>query len=283
MQASRTDDGGSFCRASEPIKSMYVDAFRHHIRKNGVRLLKLDNLCTKCNNAKHSHLPGLYSTEAIENSVIEFLHAMDEENPDVFLILYWGYRSPWWLLHGDTYFDSGIGIEAATPADQPAPYARDSVTQKLDQAQWYANDTPVLGKDSLGIWLSKWGWNSSIGKERWQEGLVMDICRGSLLVQMWADYDWLSPPEWKDLADLIGLVRARPGCFGNPRFILGNPWKDEPYGYCCTDGQRAFLAAEQLHLAGSVFAIDVELGLGAAGRPELGRVSLVSGAGAADE
>ena len=40
----------------------------------------------------------------------------------------------------------------------------------------------------------------------------------------------------------IGLLKARPECFGNSRFILGNPWKHEPYGYCCSDGRRAFLA-----------------------------------------
>jgi len=86
------------CRATEPIKSMYVDAFRYHIRENGVRCLKFDNLQSMCNNPAHDHLPGIYSTEAIQNAVIEFLHAMDAECPDVFLILYWGHRSPWWLL-----------------------------------------------------------------------------------------------------------------------------------------------------------------------------------------
>jgi len=241
VKASLMEDPGWLCRASEPIESLYVEAFRHHIRE-GCRLFKFDNLRTVCNNPAHTHLGGVYSTEAIENSIIEFLHALDAECPDVFLILYWGYRSPWWLLHGDTLFDSGLGIEAASPSALPAPYARDSVTQKLDQAQWHASDVPALGKDSLGIWLSDWGWNSSIGKERWQEGVVMDISRGSLLLQLWADREWLSPPEWRDLADLLALLRAQPACFANPRFILGSPWKDEPYGYACADGRRAFLA-----------------------------------------
>jgi hypothetical protein len=235
-------DSGWFCRASEPIKTLYREGFLYQIRHNGVRELKFDNLHSECNNPHHDHLPGLYSTEAIENSVIEFLHDLDKECPDIFPILYWGYRSPWWLLHGNTLFDSGIGIEAASPSSQPAPYARDSVTQKLDQAQRHACDVPALGKDSLGIWLSNWAWNSSIGKERWQEGFVMDISRGSLMAQVWADNDWLSPPEWKQLADFIALLRAQPKCFENPRFILGNPMNDESYGYCCTDGRRAFLA-----------------------------------------
>jgi hypothetical protein len=103
-------------------------------------------------------------------------------------------------------------------------------------------DIPALGKDSLGVWLSKNPWNSSIGKERWQESLVMDICRGSLLAQIWTDRDWLTPPERKQMADFIALVKTQPDCFRNSRWILGDPWKDEPYGYSCTDGKRAFLA-----------------------------------------
>ena len=232
----------SFCRATEPIRSMYVEAFRYHIRENGVRLLKFDNLATTCVNPRHDHLPGIYSSEPIMDAVIEFLHALDDECPEVFLMLYWGYRSPWWLLHGDTLFDSGLGIEAASPSTLPAPHARDSVTHKLDQAQWHASDVPALGKDSLGVWLSDWWWNSSIGKERWHEGFLMDLCRGSMLAQPWSDTPWLSPPERQQMAEFIALLKARPDCFRNPRFVVGNPQRDEPYGYCCADGARAMIA-----------------------------------------
>jgi len=230
------------CRATEPIRSAYVEAFSHHVRENGVRLVKFDNLNSYCGNLAHDHLPGIYSTEAIHEGVIEMLRAIDEACPDTFLMLYWGYRSPWWLLHADTLFEPGLAIEAASPAASPTLHARDGVTQGLDQAQWWCCDVPALGKDSLGVWLSDWWWNSSIGAERWQQGFVMDLCRGSLLAQPWSDHDWLTPPERREMADFIALLRARPECFGNPRFILGNPWRDEPYGYSCSDGSRAFLA-----------------------------------------
>lgn len=247
----------SFCRATEPIKSMYTEAFRHHIREEGVRLLKFDNLDSTCTNPTHAHLPGVYATEAIHNAVIDFLQALDTENPDVFLMLYWGYRSPWWLLHADTLFDSGLGIEAASPSDFPAPFARDSITQKLDQAQRHALDVPALGKDSLGVWLSDWGWNSSVGKDRWQEGFVMDLCRGSLLAQPWSDTAWLSPPERRQMADFLALLKARPECFANPRFILGDPWKQEPYGYCCTDGRHAVIAVSNCAWSDAVVKLEL--------------------------
>ena len=70
----------------------------------------------------------------------------------------------------------------------------------------------------------------------------MDICRGSMLVQPWTDRAWLTPPERQQMADFIALVKQQPDCFRNSRWILGDPWKNEAYGYSCTDGKRAFLA-----------------------------------------
>lgn len=70
----------------------------------------------------------------------------------------------------------------------------------------------------------------------------MDLCRGSLLAQPWSDWNFLTPPERRQMADFVALLRAQPACFARPRFILGNPWHSEPYGYCCTDGARAFVA-----------------------------------------
>lgn len=248
------------CRATDPIKTMYSTAFIHHLRENGVRLIKFDGNATVCYNPNHNHLPGLYSTEAIHNALIGTLTDLDRECPDVFLILYWGLRSPWWLLYGDTLFEAGLFIEAATPRSTPALYARDSVTIGLDQAQRWCEDLPPLGKDSLGVWLSDWGWNSSVGKERWQEGFVMDMCRGSLLAQPWADENWLTPREREQMSDFIALLRERSDCFRNPRFVLGDPWKEEPYGYCCTNGERAFVAINNASWADA--SVRLELGPG---------------------
>jgi hypothetical protein len=230
------------CIAEEPLKSMFTQAFVNHIRKNRLRLLKMDGNSAICYNPAHHHLPGVYSTEAIWNALADITRDLDRECPDLFIMLYWGCRSPWHLLYGDVSFDPGLALEAAHPSACPAPYIRDSITVGLDQAQWICDDTPKLGKDSLGVWLSRWGWNSGVGRERWQEGFLMDICRGSMLAQPWSDDGSLSKVERGQLADFIALLKEQPSCFCNPRFILGNPWKNEPYGYCCTDGHRAFLA-----------------------------------------
>ncbi|MHB1630220.1 MAG: hypothetical protein ACYCVB_17925, partial [Bacilli bacterium] len=77
--------------------------------------------------------------------------------------------------------ESGLYLEASHPAASPTLYVRDSVIIGLDEVQRWCHDVPALGKDSLGVWLSDWEWNSSIGKERCPEAVVMDMCRGSLV------------------------------------------------------------------------------------------------------
>jgi hypothetical protein len=242
VKRSLTRQGGSLCRATAPINRFYIDGFTRQIRENGVRLLKFDNFLDRCDEPGHAHLPGDYSTEPICNAVIDCYQALDAACPELFLMLYWKYRSPWWLLHADTLFDVGTRIEAASFAAWPTLRARQSATRRLDQARWMVKDFPALGWDPLGVWLSDWDWNSRIGKEAWQDGVVMDLCRGHLLAQLWSDTPYLSPPERAQMADFISLLKARPDCFRHPRFILGNPWREEPYGYCCSDGRRTFIA-----------------------------------------
>lgn len=207
-----------------------------------MRLVKFDNVQLTCSVPDHAHLPGDYSTEPIANSLIEFYRSLDRECPDVFIMLYWYYLSPWWLQYADTVFDVGMHMEGASFSPDPALRARDSVTRRLDRGRWMLKDWPTLGWDTLGIWLSDWPWNSRIGKEAWQGGVIMDISRGHLLAQLWSDTPYLSPDERRQMADFVAVLKAQPDLFRNSRFILGNPWMDEPYGYCCTDGQRAFLA-----------------------------------------
>jgi len=232
----------TMCLATEPMPSLNRNPFVKHVRE-GTRLLKFDGYWAVCRNPAHPHLPGIYATEAIDNAFINLLQQIDDASPDCFLELYGGYHSPWWLLYADTIYESGIAMEAATPGPWPTLWARDGVTRVLDQATEFSReDVPALGKDSLGIWLSDWKWNSGIGSERWEAGFVMDLMRGSLLAQPWCDLSKLSEAERNQLAEFIRLLRAAPRCFERTRRIVGSAWKNECYGWCGTDGGRALIA-----------------------------------------
>ena len=149
MKHARTS-GGGLCRATEPVNRLYLEGYTRQIKENGVRLLKFDNLLDRCDEPNHEHLPGEYSTEPICNGIIQLYRDLDRLCPDVMIMLYWRYQSPWWLEHADTLFDSGTKIEAASFAPWPTFRARDSVTRRLDEARWMVKDLPHHRLGSAG-------------------------------------------------------------------------------------------------------------------------------------
>lgn len=241
---------GFLCRSAGPVNKMYIDGLTHQEVANGVRLIKLDvggeggvDVYPLCNNPHHGHLLGDYSIEANQNAQIELLKALDKTRPDAFIMLYWGHRSPWWLLYADTIFDVGMRLEMASLDTRPTLYARSSNVRRLDETRRMVKDLPALGWDSLGVGLSSWDWNNRLGSERWQEGVLMDLCRGDLVTHIWSDPDCFSPADRPQMAEFIDLLKARPECFINPHFI-GDARTDGVWGYCCTDGRRAMISLD---------------------------------------
>ena len=241
---------GFLCRSAGPVNQMYIDGLTHEVRANGVRLIKLDvagqggtDIYPVCNNPHHGHLPGVYSIEANHNAQIQLLTALDAACPDAFIILYWGHRSPWWLLYGDTLFDVGMRREMASLDVRPTLYARSSNVRLADQTRRMVKDLPALGWDSLGVGLGRWNWNNRLGLEGWPEGVLMDICRGGLLAHIWSDPDCFPVADRPQMAEFIKLLKARPTCFASPHFI-GDARTDAVWGYCCTDGKRAMISLD---------------------------------------
>lgn len=247
VDCSMTGDGkGLICRSTAPANQMYIDGFIWQIRKNHIRQIKLDcNYTPPCNNPMHQHLPGaLYSVEANHNAQIELLTALDKECPEVFFTLYWGHLSPWWLMYADTVYDIGFRMEMASLALSPALFGRSSNVRRLDQGKYMAaKDYPDLAWDSLGVALSDWRWNNRLGSDKWQEGVLMDLCRGSMLLHIWSDNDAIPINDRPQMAEFINLLKASPECFKNP-YAIGNPFKDNWWGYCCTNGRKAMIAID---------------------------------------
>ena len=175
------DGARHLCLASEPYFSMLRDALLTHIRTNNLRLFKLDASSYFCNNPEHAHLPGKYSTEANFDAVIEIARATRQAAPDLYIMWYWGIRSPFFALYGDSIFEKRIHMEAASTGDAPALFFRDAVTLALDQAAQFNDLIPPMNKDSLGVWITDTWWGNAMRKERWREAIIMDLGRGTAL------------------------------------------------------------------------------------------------------
>ena len=242
--------GWFLCMAAERWRAMLRNAMLHHVQSNGVRGFKLDEIAFYCARGDHGHLPNKYGVEFTMDAFIDTLDQVKQACPDLLLMLYWRFMSPWWLLHTDTIYQRGLSMEGATPSDTPSRIIRQSVTIGLDQGHDYNWDSmPLIAQDSLGVWLSNTRWGSWMGAEGWREAWVMDFIRGNMMHQLWGDLGLLDEKDLKFMEAIAAFTTANAKLLENPKRILGSPWKGEPYGYACGDGNRAIFAIHNGQMA----------------------------------
>jgi hypothetical protein len=264
-------EGIMFCLGEENYFSILKKAVLHHVRENGVRFLKFDGGAYRCDSIEHGHLPGKYSVEPMFAKLIDIADSARAIAPDVFIMWYWGLRSPFWALHGDAIFESGLFMEGSGTSSTPTLYYRDSVTLAQDQNAQHAKTIPPRLKDSLGVWLSDTRWGNFMGAERWRETLVMDLGRGSrLFPNLWGNLHDLSDDDVAFLAWITALARKNAALFQSRKTIPGDPFRNDVYGYAHARGSRGFLFFHNAHFTArrGVARLDASLGFTArAGTP----------------
>jgi hypothetical protein len=258
-------EGVWFCFGEERYQRILRNAVLHHVRENHVRLLKFDGGSYRCDHTGHGHLPGKYSVEPMFDALIDIAESARAVAPDIFIMWYWGLSSPFWAMHGDMIFESGLKMEGSATSAYPALYYRDSVSIALDQNTRCARNIPPTIKDSLGLWLSDTRWGNFMGRERWREALVMDLGRGNLLFpNIWGNPFHLDDDDVDFLAWIAALAKKEARLLGHRRSILGDPFRNELYGYAHGKGLRAFLFLNNAHFTSrrAVIGLDAAVGLG---------------------
>ena len=256
-------DGLTFCMAEERYRAILRRAVLHHVRKNGVRFLKFDGGFYQCDRTDHGHLPGKYATESMHEWLIDLARRARAIAPDVFIMWYWGLRSPFWALHGDAIFESGLHMEGSGTSSTPTLHYRDSVTLAQDQNAHHARNIPPRLKDSLGVWLSDTRWGNFMGGERWRESLVMDLGRGSrLFPNLWGNLRHLTDDDVEFLAWISQLARQHAALFTRRRLVGGDPFRNEVYGYAHGRGAHGFVFLHNAHFASRPLTLTLDAALG---------------------
>ena len=259
-------EGGAparLCIASEPYFTMFQKAIHHHIHENRLKLYKLDGISSYCNSTEHNHLPGKYSVEAVYDHLIEIARSAREAEPRIALVWYWGVRSPFFALHGDAIFESGLYMEGAGTSWFPTLYYRDSVALNLDQSTRFATTVPPINKDSLGVWLADNRWGNFMGSERWREALIMDLGRGNLLFpQLWGDLNLLDDKDVAFLASVQSVVKRNETILLQKRRNFGDPWRNEVYGWAYTKGSSGLVFINNIHFESRKVQLDLRGSLG---------------------
>ncbi len=261
--AAMTDYAASFCLAAPPYYSLLKEAVLHHVRVNGARFLKFDGGNYACSDESHGHLPGRYAVEVMHDMLIDLAAAARAQSPDVFIMWYWGLRSPFWALHGDTIFESGLFMEGSGTSAFPALHYRDSVTLAQDQNACHAATIPPIAKDSLGVWLADTRWGNYLSRERWREALVMDLGRGNLLFpNLWGDVYLLDDEDVRFLVDMSRMARKNEDLLLQERILIGAPMSNAPYGYAYFKGGHGLVFLNNMHFGSREVTLDLGPALG---------------------
>ncbi len=261
-------DGLTFCMAEERYRAILRKAVLHHVKRNGVRFLKFDGGFYQCDRTDHGHLPGKYATESMHEWLIDLANRAKAIAPDVFIMWYWGLRSPFWALHGDAIFESGLFMEGSGTSNIPTLYYRDSVTLAQDQNAHHARTIPPRLKDSLGVWLSDTRWGNFMGPERWRESLVMDLGRGSrLFPNLWGNLRHLDDDDVSFLAWIAQFARKNSDLFARRRPVGGDPFSSEPYGYAYGRGAHGLVFLNNAHFAARPVTLRLDATLGLDAKP----------------
>lgn len=261
-------DGLTFCLGEKKYRALLQKAVLHHVRVNGARFLKFDGGNYTCEHPGHGHLPGKYATESMHEWLIQLARRARAIAPDVFIMWYWGLRSPFWALHGDAIFESGLQMEGSGTSSFPTLHYRDSVTLAQDQNAQHAQNIPPRHKDSLGVWLSDTRWGNFMGGERWRESLVMDLGRGSrLFPNLWGNLRHLTDADVDFLAWITALAREHAACFTHRRLVGGDPFRNEVYGYAHGRGTHGFVFLHNAHFAARPITLRLDATLGLQGPP----------------
>lgn len=220
-----------FCLAAEPYRGHALTSLPAVIGATRAALFKLDCAVLHCTSSDHGHRPGRHSYEAMADAVAELVAAARQRSPGLRVVLYWGFRSPWWLGIADAMFDKGLLMEAATVASSPSRTIRHSLTTNVDQAIRHARFVPRRLQDSLGVWIGDVAWCNRIGREEWLEAFLVDIARGADLVQLWGDLTLLDELDRRALGEVLGWFDRELAGAAEPELLGGDPWLGEAYGY----------------------------------------------------
>jgi hypothetical protein len=221
------------CPAAKPWRDEFRAALLHHVSVNDATGFKVDGVDLWCSSTAHGHAAGIYALFATSSALTDTFQAVIGAGARL-LMLYWGLRSPWWLRYGATLWERDYLVEGAAPSGGSSWDLRLGVASSQDigqQSSWPS--VPAHQQDSLGVWISNTIWASRQGAALWDDALVLDIARGSLLYQLWGDLRMIEDErQTTRLRQILELGRRRqPELMGQGTPIADPAWVGDVYGY----------------------------------------------------
>ncbi len=237
VKAGYETSGSHLCLGGKKYFRTFKKKVINHLKEGDLSFYKIDGFLSACNERNHEHLPGIYSREFLTGRFIEVLKEIRKVQPDIFIDITVGtWLSPWWLMYADAVWMTGADFGHAE--DVPAFSERDKAITFRDYTLYkdFVRDGlqfPLANVMTHGIIKGKL--NLLGGKDEtlrnWQDNTVMYFSRGVMMWELYISPEMLSTAEWDFMAAMMKWSKANEDLLMNTRFIGGNPYEREVYGY----------------------------------------------------
>jgi hypothetical protein len=213
----------------------------------GIGYFKWDGIQFSCSEPDHGHPTGIFSRNAILDSLIEKCRLVRRKNPAVFLNITSGtWLSPWWLKYADTIWMDGADYAFA---GTPSPTERDSAMTYRDYVLYddFSNKGlwfPIASLMTHGIIKGKLE-SISNGEPlaKFSDDVLLYFGRGVSMYELYISPDMLSQGEWKTISQGLNWARDRFPVLRHSEMIGGNPGRGVTYGYVHFAGKKGIIAA----------------------------------------
>ncbi len=240
--------GDELCLGGKHYSRLFKKRVVGFAKDDGVGYYKWDGIQFSCSQPDHGHPVGIYSRDAILDTLINISRAVRKVNPHAYLNITSGtWLSPWWVKYANQIWMQGgdygyADVPSISPRDAAMTY-RDLVLYDDFRTNdfWF----PIANLMTHGIikgTLEQLG-GSEEPLDRFTNEAVLYFARGVSMWELYVSPDILTEGEWDAISKSILWARNRFPILSNTDMIGGDPGKRETYGYVHFKGNEGIVAA----------------------------------------
>ena len=235
------------CLAGDKYSDLFKKRVKDFVKEDNVGFFKWDGIQFVCNEPDHGHPVGIYSREAVLDSLIDMCNTVRKYNPDTYLNITSGtWLSPWWVKYANQIWMGGGDYGwAPTPSlskrDGAITY-RDNVlySDLVKKDFWF----PISNLMTHGIIKGKLQLLGGTKEplDKFTDNALLYFARGVSMYELYISPNILSEGEWNALSQSIKWAKDRFKTLQETYMIGGNPLKGESYGYAHYSDKKGIIA-----------------------------------------
>ncbi len=256
-------DYAMMCLGGSRYKALFEKRVTDMVSRQGVSYFKWDGIQFSCSEPDHGHPTGIYSRDAILESLVQQCKAVRKINPSTYLNITSGtWLSPWWLKYANQIWMDGGDYGFA---EVPSIHQRDAAITYRDfvlyddfkiKGLWFPTSNLMTHGIIKGNLENVGGEHDPIDK--FTNDVVLYFARGISMYELYISPDLLKDEEWEAIGKAIQWAKDNREVLAKTFMAGGNPTKGETYGYVHFKGNRGIVAARNPVVKASTLTLKLD-------------------------